>query len=172
MTSIIWVHEDCLDPQSPAFQRHPEAPAIFVFDDLVIRHRGYGLKRIGFIYECLLSLPVTIVRGNTVAEVQAFMTENRADSVISMATPCPVLTRIGEQLGKSVTLRKLHLPAFAKPRGTVDLKRFSRYWQAAQTSAMVKTGEEPPADHGRSGRDHDGRRTANAGNNPRQQRRR
>ncbi|MEG4118028.1 hypothetical protein QUA43_11195, partial [Microcoleus sp. N9_B4] len=57
---IIWLHGDCLSPEGPAFQAHPEAPAIWVWDDALIDEWQLSLKRMVFIYECLLELPVVI----------------------------------------------------------------------------------------------------------------
>ncbi|PSB46015.1 hypothetical protein C7B67_20845 [filamentous cyanobacterium Phorm 6] len=43
---IIWLHGDCLSPEGPAFQAHPEAPAIWVWDDKLIDEWQLSLKRI------------------------------------------------------------------------------------------------------------------------------
>ena len=64
MTTLFWMHDDALRlAATTAAHRH------FVFDDETITARHYGLKRIGFIYETLLTLPVEIRRGPTVATV-------------------------------------------------------------------------------------------------------
>ena len=66
---IIWVHGDCLSPKNPALQTYPDAPAIWVWDDALLEEWQINLKRIVFIYECLLELPVTIRRGDVAQEV-------------------------------------------------------------------------------------------------------
>lgn len=150
MSRIVWVHEDCLDPRSPAFRAAPDAPALFVFDDAVLRHRGYGLKRIGFIYECLLELPVRILRGDTASIVRAFAAAHGATIVVTMASPCPQLRRLTAELDRDLKV-EAHEPApLVADAITPDLRRFSRYWRAAAGSAMRPSVS--PASAGAAGR--------------------
>jgi len=132
MTAIIWVHADCLHPRSPAFAAFPGAPAVFVWDDDELRRTGWTLKRIGFVYECLLDLPVTIRRGDPVAEVRRFAEEHGASSIVTMATPDPHLQ------AQTLALNAQILPVepFADIKGPVDLGRFSRYWRKAESALL------------------------------------
>ena len=86
---IIWVHGDCLNPHSPAFTGHPHAPAIWVWDDAYLQRSQLSLKRILFIYECLLELPVAIHRGDVVSEVAAFARTNHSQTIMTMDSPSP-----------------------------------------------------------------------------------
>ncbi len=61
---VVWVHGDVLSPYGPALKVYPDAPAIWVWDDALIEEWQLSLKRITFIYECLLELPVVIRRGD------------------------------------------------------------------------------------------------------------
>ena len=49
---IVWVHEEALGPANPALEDHPNAPALFVFDEQWIREQRISRKRLGFLYEC------------------------------------------------------------------------------------------------------------------------
>lgn len=69
---IVWVHGDCLSPFNPALQAYPDAPRIWVWDEELLEEWQLSLKRIAFIYECLLELPVVMRRGDVASEVNAF----------------------------------------------------------------------------------------------------
>ena len=139
---VIWVHADCLDPRGPAFIAAPDAPAIFVFDDVVLDGYGVGLKRIAFIYECLLELPVTIRRGDVAAEVLAFAREHGARRILTTATPAPRFGTIADEIERELPVEALGVAPFVPDR-RYDLKRFSRYWRDAEAAAMRRTDAAP-----------------------------
>jgi hypothetical protein len=117
---------------------------VFVFDDAVLAWRGYGLKRLGFIYECLLALPVTILRGATVEAVLGFARAHGAATIHAMASPCSQLREFARELrGAGAELIAHRPPPFVTPPAGTDLKRFSRYWRAVADQAM-----RPPPDGG------------------------
>ena len=80
MKTIVWLHGDGLSPQNPALVANEGAPAVFVFDDALLTQWQIGLKRVVFLYESLLELPVSIRRGDVAAEVSAFAREQQRDS--------------------------------------------------------------------------------------------
>jgi hypothetical protein len=131
---IVWVHGDCLSPKNPALQTFPDAPAIWVWDDALLEEWQISLKRIVFIYECLLELPVTIRRGDVAAEVVAFAKEHNADGVVTADSPSPRFEAICDRIEDGLSLEvKLWSPEpFVNYEGYIDLKRFSRYWRVAQ----------------------------------------
>ena len=130
---VVWIHADCLNPHQAALQRHPESPAIFVWDEDLLRHRQLSLKRIVFIYECLLELPLTIQRGDVSAEIIAFAAKHRANTVVTTHSVSPGFNRICQALrqhGLSVELYEAE--PFVTPPREPDLRRFSRYWRAVK----------------------------------------
>ncbi len=133
MKTLIWVHADCLHRESPAFRRHPAAPALFVWDEAWMRSQGWTLKRIGFIYECLLDLPVEIRKGDPLLEVPRTANELGCEAIVTVDTPDPHLRAQAAAMGAEI------LPAdpFGDLRGPIDLKRFSRYWAKAQRALGV-----------------------------------
>jgi hypothetical protein len=128
---VVWVHEGCLSPQGPALQAHPGAPALFVFDEDYLRREGYTLKRIGFLYECLLDLPVVIRKGDTVALLQAFAAEHGAQRIVTSQTVCPW----HQQVIAAVRAQALPLPGLVEHPGPFELGRFSRFWNKAEKFA-------------------------------------
>ncbi|MGJ5674860.1 MAG: hypothetical protein ACR9NN_14800 [Nostochopsis sp.] len=129
---VIWVHGDCLSPHNPALQEYPNAPAIWVWDDALLEEWQISLKRIAFIYECLLELPVIIRRGDVAQEVLAFAKEHNATQVVTVDSPSPKFETICQQIERFVDLEIFELEPFFDYDGYIDLKRFSRYWKIAE----------------------------------------
>lgn len=132
MNSIIWVHGDCLSPYGSALKNYPDTPALWVWDDALLEEWQLSLKRITFIYECLIQLPVVIRRGEVAQEVLAFAKEHNADSVVTTASPSPRFDTICQEIERSLPVEVLPLEPFFKYDGYIDLKRFSRYWKVAE----------------------------------------
>ncbi len=129
---VVWINGDCLSPHNPALQVYPQAPALWVWDDALIAEWQIGLKRLTFIYECLLELPVEIRRGNVAEEVLAFAKEHNTNLVITTDSPSPRFNDICDQIKKSISLEVLAVEPFFEYDGYIDLKRFSRYWKVAE----------------------------------------
>ena len=85
--AIYWMHDDAL-VGAPAHCVH----ACYVFDPAAIRYHGYGMQRLGFIYETLIELPVEIYHGETVTTLLELARRSGATRVIAWSTPCPWIT--------------------------------------------------------------------------------
>lgn len=130
--SIIWVHGDCLSPQNPALVEYPDTPAIWVWDQTLLAEWKISFKRILFIYECLLELPVVIRRGEIIEELINFAQENNANKIVTANSPSPRFEDICEQLEESLGIEVFEVEPFFDYDGFIDLKRFSRYWKVAE----------------------------------------
>ena len=139
--TIVWVHLDALSPTNPALLANPDTPALFVFDDEYLTARKFSLKRIVFMYECLLQMPVTIRRGDTAALVIAFAHEHGAARIVTTESGDPHLTalcdriRKGQSDGSRLEFAPLE-PFAAIDNRRLDLKRFTRYWGAVKRLAL------------------------------------
>ncbi|WP_375506135.1 hypothetical protein [uncultured Nostoc sp.] len=129
---IVWIHGDCLSPYNPVLQKYPDVPAIWVWDEALIKEWQLSLKRIAFIYECLLELPVVIRRGDVAQEILAFAQEHDANLVVTANSPSPRFDDICNQMQPSIVVEVLEVEPFFDYDGYIDLKRFSRYWKVAQ----------------------------------------
>jgi deoxyribodipyrimidine photo-lyase len=134
---IIWVHGDNLSPHNPAFRAYSSAPAIWVWDEDLLRRWKISLKRIVFIYESLLDLPVVIQRGDPAAVVAAFAAGHQADGVVTSNTPAPRFAAIRRALEQHYPVQVLEAEPFIRYKGRIELKRFSRYWQTAERYAFT-----------------------------------
>lgn len=131
--TIVWIHGDCLDPRQEALRRHPAAPAMWVWDDALLQRRQITLKRILFIYECLLDLPVAIRRGRVAQEILAFAAEHGATAVATAGSVSPGFEAICDKLRDAGLQLLIYDPEpFVDLPQEPDLRRFSRYWRAAQ----------------------------------------
>jgi hypothetical protein len=137
--TIIWVHGDCLSSEGPALTTYPGAPAIWVWDDALLEQWRISLKRIIFIYECLLDLPIIIRRGDVAAEVAAFAQEHNAGRVATAESPSPRFRIIQHELARTLTVETLPVAPFLAYDRPLDLKRFSRYWKIAEQYVFKPT---------------------------------
>lgn len=136
-SALLWLHEDCLSPTAPPFVHYPTAPAIFVWDEPV----NWSLKRILFVYECLLELPVEIERGDPVEVLHTYAKKLGAARIVTQRSPSPRFAEIRKSL--TLPVEVLEPVPFVELSGQVDLKRFSRYWRRAQSSAFLPTRARP-----------------------------
>ena len=128
---LHWVHADCLN----ADWIDPTAgPSVFVFDDRQLEAEQWGLKRVGFIYECLLELPaVEIWRGPLADTLAALAKDRQVESIITVQTPDPWLHAQAAALAAARIPVEWRAPEpFVTLSGPVDLRRFSRYWRKAE----------------------------------------
>jgi hypothetical protein len=129
---IIWIHGDCLSPKNPMLEEYPNTPAIWIWDDALLEEWQISLKRITFIYECLLELPVVIRRGNVAKEVIAFAKEHNSTQVVTVDSPSPRFHKICDEIERYLKLEVFEVEPFFDYDGFIDLKRFSRYWKVAE----------------------------------------
>lgn len=137
MNTVIWVHGDNLNPHGPALSAYPDAAALWVWDDALLREWRISLKRVVFIYECLLELPVVIRRGDVAEELIRFAADHKAGQIATAAAPGPRFLAIVEELqAAGLVVEVLSEPPFVTIERPLDLKRFSRYWAVARQSAL------------------------------------
>ncbi len=153
---ILWIHGEALGPANPALVAHPGRPAVFVFDSALLLGRSastgdpsspaepVSLKRIGFLYECLLELPVSLRRGDVAEEVLTFAAAHGADGIVTCASNDPRVARITETLLRQLPVQVLAVEPFVQLDGPVDLGRFSRYWRRAEPQVWAGWREPGP----------------------------
>ena len=142
---ILWIHGEALGPANPALKAYPGRPAVFVFDTELLAGRSpttgdpaggvpqaVSLKRIGFLYECLLELPVSLRKGDVATEVLAFARAHHADGIVTSAGTDPRVAAICDALARELPVQVLEPEPFVQLDGRVDLGRFSRYWRRAE----------------------------------------
>ena len=145
---MVWIHGDALSSAHPVWQARAGVPALFVWDDALLRDWQISLKRVVFIYECLLELPVEIRRGDVAAEVLQFASQLSADGIVTPASPSPRFRQVCAVLRQSIPVQVVEDVPFLDYDGPLDLQRFSRYWRVASRYAFGRPGrtKAPPAE--------------------------
>ena len=129
---ILWIHEEALGPANPALRAWPDAPALFVFDTHWIEANRVSRKRLGFLYEAALELPVTLRKGDVASEVLAFARRHEADGVVTSSAVDPRLQRILQAIEAELPIAELAPDPFVELPRPPRLGRFSRYWREAE----------------------------------------
>jgi len=129
---VLWVHEEALGARNPALLERPNSPAIFVFDARWIREACISRKRLGFLYESALDLPITLRKGDVATEVITFAERHHADGVVSSLPVDPRLERIAASIEQHCQLELLEPEPFVTMPRPPRLGRFSRYWREAE----------------------------------------
>ena len=129
---ILWIHEEALGPANPALRAWPEAPALFVFDTRWMQNSRISRKRLGFLYETALELPLTLRKGDVTAEVLTFARRHQADGVVTSTGVDPRLQQIAEAIETEMPLQELDPDPFVELSRPPRLGRFSRYWREAE----------------------------------------
>ena len=153
---VLWIHGEAMGPANPALQRHARRPALFVFDAALASGHTMttggkaeapsppSLRRLGFLYESALELPVTIRWGDVATEVVAFANRHGADGVVTSQAVDPrfglILSRIRGALPVEVLKSEafVNLPAASDRPG--ELRRFGRYWKQAEPLVWEQAG--------------------------------
>jgi len=128
---LHWVHADCL---SADWIDRSVGPASFVFDDRQLEAENWSLKRVGFVYECLLELPgVEIWRGPLAETLTQVVQQRQLASIVTVRTPDPWLQREAATLtAGGIRVEWIAAEPFVALSGSPDLRRFSRYWRKAE----------------------------------------
>ena len=137
-STLRWIHDGMLRPG----WADTGAPCVFVFDNDWIRDDRLALKRVVFMYECVLEMPgVAVRRGSIIEELTAAAEACGVDTIETAKSPDPRIKRQVSGLERAgLSVRELYDPPFVDLGGEVDLKRFSRYWKKAQKQAFNATG--------------------------------
>jgi hypothetical protein len=91
-------------------------------------------------------MPESLVerQGDVACEVLEAAAAAGADAVVAPRTVDPRLLAAAASIERCLPVVWVDPPPFVDERGSYDLKRFSRYWQRARTSAMRPTHGSSP----------------------------
>ena len=103
-----------------------------MFDQAWIEAQRISRKRLGFLYECALELPLTLRKGDVVQEVLAFAKRHGADGVVTSGPVAPRLNRYATRINRELPLWILDGDPFVELPRPPRLGRFSRYWREAE----------------------------------------
>jgi len=154
--SFIWINEDTLGINHPVFEAASrDAIAIFIWDQAYFQRQNYSLKRLAFIYECLIdlqqqidttqngSLRLEVYEGDTQSVLQDIIYSNDGacdDSAMNKlyvpGIPNPYVLDVIRLLGQDIKIAIIEPIPFMTVPDDVDMRRFFRFWKRARKSAL------------------------------------
>ena len=143
MAGLIWLHEEALRADHPVFAAASGATAVFCWDVDYMAAADIGLRRQIFIYESLLDLEVTIIRGAASKLLPVVARRDQATQLFVPDTPNPLikheLSKVKAALA-SMTVELVPERPFVQLEVQPDLGRFFRYWNKARKQALRRGG--------------------------------
>jgi deoxyribodipyrimidine photo-lyase len=138
---LLWVHTDSLNPDSAMVRDHIGRPSVFIWDTEWLAKSHISLKRIVFLVECLqeMATGLELRQGDVATELVSAARAHGADYIVAQRTPDSRLRLAASKVERHLPVVWYDPPPFVESRRELDLKRFSRYWQRAQASAMQRT---------------------------------
>ena len=131
--NLIWVNDDAISRDHPVFAEAGErARAVFVFDPDYYRAKGYSLKRLVFILECVEDAGFEVMEGDFATTLLSLS----PDRIFVARSPNPHYREVVERLREQVDVKTVNERAFARLGADADLKRFFRYWNKAKRSIL------------------------------------
>lgn len=138
--NIVWVHEDALSQSHPVFSAAGTALAVFIWDNEYFKAQGYTVKRLLFIYECLLEMDVTILEG----EMEPVLRDISQGNIYTAKTLNPYFLNILNNLKDASTVHITPDEIFSQIPYDTDMGRFFRFWNKGRKS-MMKANAGLPA---------------------------
>jgi len=139
--AVLWIHDEMLGQQHPAFDEAGDVPRCFVFDTRWLADERLSLKRIVFMYESALDMeprPV-IIKGEVEQAVGGFAQQHGAGRIITGRSYKPRIKRQIEHLGERFEVQVVEAVPLVRVPVDADLKRFSRYWNQAKRTAFDRS---------------------------------
>jgi hypothetical protein len=143
---VVWLHGDSLSPTDPALVANPQAPAVFVFDELFLRSAGLSFKRLLFLYECALEAlegrDGEIRRGELLPELLDFRASRGGGTIHVTTSVAPRFKSYLARLREQAPVVVYQPQPLVSWRGEAP-RRFSAYWRKVEAEALRPTGEGP-----------------------------
>ncbi|MAI12721.1 MAG: hypothetical protein CMM15_01780, partial [Rhodospirillaceae bacterium] len=120
---LLLVHDKALRSGLDVYEASESFKAVHIWDDEYYRSQRYSLKRLVFIYETLLDLPLEIIHGNTLN----ILSEENFDHIVIPYSGDHVLKTLFSKIEKIKTVQYLFETSFVNLDRTVEFKRFFKY---------------------------------------------
>ena len=134
---LLLVHDKALRSGLDVYEASESFKAVHIWDDEYYRRQGYSLKRLVFIYETLLELPLEIIHGNTLD----ILSKENLDHIVIPYSDDQALRNLFSKIEKIKTVHYLFETSFVHLDRTVEFKRFFKYWNQAKKTAFLSNGD-------------------------------
>ena len=137
MSTLIWIHEDCLSENHPVFDHAgKDARAVFIWDKSYFEMQKYSTKRQVFLFETLCELPFDVYEGETLDTLKDLMSQFEVETLYIPETPTPIFQDIAAELAQDSTVEIVETPTFADVPMDKTYKRFFQYWKKAKKQLL------------------------------------
>ncbi len=135
MSEVIWLHEDALSATHPVWRAAPDgSPCIHVWDNAYLQAQDYSLKRLVFLYETLLELPLEIIAADTLV----FWRNHPAAHIWVPETPNPWVQAILASLCEIKQVTPVPATSLVQLPEPLRATRFHHYWKQVQAQLIAK----------------------------------
>ena len=134
---LLLVHDKALRSGLDVYEASESFKAVHIWDDEYYRSQRYSLKRLVFIYETLLDLPLEIIHGNTLD----ILSKENFDHIVIPYSGDQVLKTLFSKIEKIKTVQYLFETSFVNLDRAVEFKRFFKYWNQAKKTAFLTNGD-------------------------------
>lgn len=134
--TIVWLHEDSLSNEDPAWRACPGAPCVFVWDDEILAEEQYSLKRVAFLYESAVETGAEIWRGETAQTLIHVASLHQATRLAVTESVNPRFAEVLAKLRPRLRVQTFEPDAFVPRHVQADLRRFARFWKKAEPYAF------------------------------------
>ena len=134
---LLLIHDKALRFGFGAYEASEKFKAIHIWDDEYYRAQRYSLKRLVFIYETLLDLPLEIIHGKTLD----ILSKENHDHIVIPYSGDQALKNLFSKIEKIKTVHYLFETSFVNLDRTVEFKRFFKYWNQAKKTAFLINGD-------------------------------
>jgi len=132
---ILWLHDKYL-MKSAIDDLRPLMRPVFIWDDAYFQSRGYTLKRLVFIYETLCDLDIEIFHGPTLD----VLTSLAPKSIQVFHSADTTVKALIAQMAQDLDIQVVHPAPFVKNFEMSEYRRFFKYWNATNKSALSHDG--------------------------------
>ena len=120
---LLLVHDKALRSGLDVYEPSESFKAVHIWDDEYYRSQRYSLKRLVFIYETLLDLPLEIIHGNTLD----ILSKENLDYIVIPYSGDQALKNLFSKIEKIKTVHYLFETSFVHMDRTVEFKRIFKY---------------------------------------------
>ena len=113
---LLLVHDKALRSCLDVYEASESFKAVHIWDDEYYRSQKYSLKRLVFIYETLLDLPLEIIHGNTLD----ILSGENSDHIVIPYSGDQVLKTLFSKIEKIKTVQYLFETSFVNLDRTVE----------------------------------------------------
>jgi hypothetical protein len=136
------MHPDALSDDSVARRAAPDAPVMVAGIAAMAARDDWSPQRLAFVDGTVTELQVNArerAGDDAAAAIIAFARERRAETVVTVSSPDPLLNAITRDVARELRVIALPPPRFVRVRRPVTLRRFSAYWKHVEASAFEPT---------------------------------